>query len=311
MIARTNHTIACFRPNMRCHIVLILLIVFAPLCGCLTDSSEFSPTTDLEDYLDPETCEIPRNNLAPISEWGSTSYNQWITVNDLMHVSYNDSIDPETMDFGSYEETGRTSVDEQWKCGYRYHVWIPSEYTGDEAIPLVIHLHGGLSYVPGTTPEEMDRLIPQLDEQPFVIIMPEKKEWEWLPSKVEDIVKDAKQNLLIDEDRVHLTGLSMGGRGTMIVAAELPNTFASIALICPHHWPTDYRELAPDLAHIPTWMSHGDIDDISRYDWAVNMSEQMEALGADVQMITMEGHGHCNWDLYTEENVGWMMDQRR
>ena len=39
-----------------------------------------------------------------------------------MHVSYNDSIDPETMDFGSYEETGRTSVDEQWKCGYRYHV---------------------------------------------------------------------------------------------------------------------------------------------------------------------------------------------
>ena len=54
MIARTNHTIACFRPNMRCHIVLILLIVFAPLCGCLTDSSEFSPTTDLEDYPDPE-----------------------------------------------------------------------------------------------------------------------------------------------------------------------------------------------------------------------------------------------------------------
>ncbi|DAC27060.1 MAG TPA: hypothetical protein HA330_01810, partial [Candidatus Thalassarchaeaceae archaeon] len=181
----------------------------------------------------------------------------------------------------------------------------------DEAIPLVIHLHGGLSYVPGTTPEEMDRLIPQLDEQPFVIIMPEKKEWDWLPSKVEDIVKDARQNLLIDEDRVHLTGLSMGGRGTMIVAAELPDTFASIAPICPHHWPTDYRHLAPDLAHIPTWISHGDIDDVSRYDWAINMSERMEALGADVQMITMEGHGHCNWELYTEENVGWMMNQRR
>ena len=74
----------------------------------------------------------------------------------------------------------------------------------------------------------MDRLIPQLDEQPFVIIIPEKKEWDWL-IKVEDIVNDAKQNLLIDEDR-YLTGLSMGGRGTMIVAAELPNTFAN----CPN-----------------------------------------------------------------------------
>ena len=58
--------------------------------------------------------------------------------------------------------------------------------------------------------------------------MPEKKEWDWHPSKVEDIVKDAKQNLLIDED-AYLTGLSMGGRGTMIVAAELPNTFDNLS----------------------------------------------------------------------------------
>ena len=210
---------------MRYHVALTLLIVFAPLSGCVTDSDGLIPTVET-DIEHGETCEISRDNLAPVSEWNTDLHNQWITVNDLMHVSYNDSIDPETMDFGEYENTGRTSGDEQWKCGYRYHVWIPSEYTGEETMPLVIHLHGGLSYVPGTTPEEMDREIPQLDGQPFVIIMPEKKEWDWLPSKVEDIVKDAEQNLLIDEDRVHLTGLSMGGRGTMIVAAELPDTFA-------------------------------------------------------------------------------------
>ena len=49
---------------------------------------------------------------------------------------------------------------------------------------------------------------------------------------------------------------------------------------------------------------------MSHYEWAVNMTERMELLGADVQMTTMEGHGHCNWDLYNEENVGWMLDQR-
>ena len=141
--------------------------------------------------------------------------------------------------------------------------------------------------------------------------MPEKKEWDWHPTKIEDILADARENLRLNDSRVHLTGLSMGGRGTLIVAAGLPEEFASITPVCPHHWPTDYRELAPNLAHLPTWISHGDVDDVSRYDWALNMSNLMIALDADVKMTTMEGYGHCNWDLYTEENIGWMMDQQR
>ncbi len=283
--------------------LLALQFLLLPFCGCLHD-----PDAAQSEGV---ACETIRGNLAPTSEWETDRFDHWTTVTDLMSVGYNDSVDPETLDFGRSEDSGRRSNHEQWKCGYRYHVWIPSDYAEEVSIPLLIFLHGGLSHADGTPAKDQNPGIPQLQNQSFVVIMPEKKEWDWHPTKIEDILADARENLRLNDSRVHLTGLSMGGRGTLIVAAGLPEEFASITPVCPHHWPTDYRELAPNLAHLPTWISHGDVDDVSRYDWALNMSNLMIALDADVKMTTMEGYGHCNWDLYTEENIGWMMDQQR
>ena len=55
---------------------------------------------------------------------------------------------------------------------------------------------------------------------------------------------DIKSNLKIDENRIYLTGLSMGGRGTFIVAAGLPQIFAAIMPLSPHHGPFSYVPLA-------------------------------------------------------------------
>ena len=51
-------------------------------------------------------------------------------------------------------------------------------------------------------------------------------------------------NRLVDDERIYLTGLSMGGRGSFIVAADLPETFAAIMPLSPHHGPYSYVPLA-------------------------------------------------------------------
>ena len=60
--------------------------------------------------------------------------------------------------------------------------------------------------------------------------------------KISDLILDVSSNLKIDENRIYLTGLSMGGRGTFIVASELSDTFAAIMPFSPHHTPYSERK---------------------------------------------------------------------
>ena len=74
----------------------------------------------------------------------------------------------------------------------------------------------------------------------------------------------------------------MGGRGTFIVAAQLPNYFAGLMPLSPHHGPYSYLPLADKVAHLPIWMSHGDIDWTSSYDLAVQMANPLEEEGDSI-----------------------------
>ena len=70
-----------------------------------------------------------------------------------------------------------------------------------------------------------------------------------LAALLDEIVKKYK----VDQDRIYVTGLSMGGFGTWSLAAYQPNRFAAIVPICGGgevYW-------ADTLAHIPAWAFHG------------------------------------------------------
>ena len=89
-------------------------------------------------------------------------------------------------------------------------------------------------------------------------------------------LEDVQKNMRIDKDRIYLTGLSMGGRGTYIVAAKLPHYFAALMPLSPHHQPYSYLSLASKVSHLPIWMSHGTADKISSYDMASQMAEELK-----------------------------------
>ena len=71
----------------------------------------------------------------------------------------------------------------------------------------------------------------------YIIAAPTKLGIDWSPKKIQDLVEDIRVNIKINDNRIYLTGLSMGGRGTFIVASKLPNLFAAIMPLSPHHRP--------------------------------------------------------------------------
>jgi len=118
----------------------------------------------------------------------------------------------------------------------QYLVSVPQEEPPVEGWPLMLFLHGlgecgsDINLVKKHGPPKR---IENEKRFPFVVVSPQcprGSRWEaWrLTSLLDEVIKSND----IDEDRIYITGLSMGGFGTWDLAAYSPERFAAIAPIC-------------------------------------------------------------------------------
>jgi predicted peptidase len=129
-----------------------------------------------------------------------------------------------------------------------------------------------------------------------------------------------------DSTRVYLTGMSMGGNGTWYLAYHHPDRFAAIAPICgfvsssrlvasfvPDGEGSAFERLAERIRHVPTWIVHGDADDVVPVLESRSMHDALRAAGAAVHYVELPGVGHNSWDAayQTPELATWLFTQRR
>ena len=265
-----------------------------------------------EEEQEPEPTYIPScnvtasqgmNSTANPENWPELQSGKWNDIEGLTQISYATPVD-------DTEAIVDTRLD--WMCGYTYSVRPPSDYNDSKQYPIFIFLHGGVTNDWFFTNFLTNNFhIPQDDS--YIIVRPSKLEMDWNPKKVLDVLEDVKTQMSVDDDRVYLTGLSMGGRGTFIVAAELPDYFAAIMPLSPHHTPYSYLPLAEEVAHLPIWMSHGDSDNTSSYDLASQMAQELQDLGAEIEFHTVIGGEHGGWfSIYSDPVVmEWMLSHVR
>ncbi len=239
------------------------------------------------------------------SSWPVIEAGQWLAVDGLTDISYATT---------ELDNESETVVDERldYQCGYTYSVKVPAGYNASNEYPLFLYLHGQLlDSVFFNNMMTNNFHVP--DDDKYIIVRPSKLEPDWDPKKALDVLEDVKANMNVDDDRVYLTGLSMGGRGTFIVAAALPDYFAAIMPLSPHHEPYSYLPLAEDVAHLPVWMSHGTNDSTSSYDMAAQMAENLTNLGAEIEFQTVVGGEHGGWfAIYSDpEIMQWMLSHTR
>ena len=202
----------------------------------------------------------------------------------------------------------------RWKCGYSYVLRFPENFKKNKKYPLVIFLHGGVNSdirrLNGRIRTVNSFYIPENDQ--YIIASPIKLGYDWSPKKIQDMLEDIKSNLKIDLDRIYLTGLSMGGRGTFIVASELPDIFAAIMPLSPHHTPYSYLPLADKVSHIPTFLHHSTNDRTSKFSVAKDMFEKLKKINENL-VFDIGNSGHYGWNkIYgNPKNIEWLMSWKK
>ena len=113
----------------------------------------------------------------------------------------------------------------------------------------------------------------------------------------------------VDQDRIYLTGLSMGGFGTWALAAHAPNRFAAIVPICGGGDPSRTKR----IARIPAWVFHGGKDPTVPLEMSQKMVEALKKNGGDPKFTIFPDAGHDSWtQAYdTPELYEWLLQQKR
>ena len=106
---------------------------------------------------------------------------------------------------------------------------------------------------------------------------------------------DALARYEVDEKRVYLTGLSMGGYGAWHWACARPERFAALAPVCGGGDPT--RACA--LKDMPVWAFHGAEDEVVPLKKSEEMVDAVNACGGNAELTVYLG---CEARLL-DENV--------
>lgn len=196
-----------------------------------------------------------------------------------------------------------------------YLLYLPDGYETDttKQWPMMMFLHGV-----GECGDDVEKVkllgpprkIADGHKYPFIVVSPQSPERGWRPDFIYKLVENLKKNHRIDEDRVYLTGLSMGGFGTWRTAQSYPEIFAAIIPICGGGESYNVHS----LENMPIWCFHGAKDDVVNIENSQAMIDSLKSMGrTDVKFTIYPEAGHDSWtETYNNEEVyKWMLSHKR
>ncbi|MDH6305823.1 putative peptidase [Parabacteroides sp. PF5-5] len=207
---------------------------------------------------------------------------------------------------------------EKAKVDYNYLVYLPEDYAvGNKSYPLVIYLHGGAHK--GNDLNKLKKyglpyLVEKGNEFDFIIISPQCPDDKYWSSDnwFEPLFEKIQTEYQIDTDRVYLTGISMGGYGTFIVAMDHPDKFAAIVPLCGGCNDSDTPRICT-LKNIPIWAFHGTNDNLIPISETERIINALDKCKGKTKFTKLEGEGHGIQYLYeTHPQIyKWMLEQSR
>ncbi|MFC1481402.1 prolyl oligopeptidase family serine peptidase [Candidatus Neomarinimicrobiota bacterium] len=211
---------------------------------------------------------------------------------------------------------------------YRLH--IPDEYYSRIEYPLVVFLHGGAgrgsnnsSQISGGNAAGSHVWFTDANRAnyPAFVVAPQLPDGftRWDNSRSADvsgyedlvlaIIEELVDTYSIDEDRIYLTGQSLGGWGTWDLIEKKPYFFAAAIPVCGGANPNG----AALIAHLPIWAFHGELDKTVPVELSREIVAAIDKLGGKIKYTEYKGAEHNIWDrAYNEAGlVEWLFSQRR
>ena len=217
-----------------------------------------------------------------------------------------------------------------------YQVYEPDALSTGDALPVILFLHGAGESGSDGFAQTTVGIGPAIERGPArfpaVVVFPQaSRGYGWRAFNLAAAIAaldDVEASYAVDRDRVYVTGISMGGYGTWLLALEQPERFAAAVPVCggldrasvlriaaltTASLESLYLRAARRIAHIPQWVFHGAADDIIPVEESQVMVAALREAGADVRYTEYPRVRHKSWDpAYAEpELMTWMLAQRR
>ncbi|MBQ7922103.1 MAG: dienelactone hydrolase family protein [Clostridia bacterium] len=191
-----------------------------------------------------------------------------------------------------------------------------------EKLPVIVFLHGAGERGDGS-PEQVEIVkvngVPKLfsadpDYKGLRVITvspqcPVNMVWNHLVYPLMKWIKEVVAMLNGDEDRVSITGLSMGGFGTWDMLMTFPEAFSCGAPVCGGglSWRTDALKGMKIRAY------HGLDDELVPFNNSMEMVMTARKHGAKVVLTAYDKVGHASWVPAYEETdmIEWLAAQKR
>ena len=182
-------------------------------------------------------------------------------------------------------------------------------------VPLMVFLHGSgergdnLDMVKAHSPFTYKNLFPE----PVAILAPQcpKDVW-WDTEAVYYLIKEIQQKYQIDDSRIMLTGLSMGGWGTLKLAMEHPELFSAVVAVCA---PVDrlMKVRVSQYKDLPMKLFHGGNDDIVSPMNSIEIYQEIKKVNKNVELTIFPDDNHNSWDsTYSDPKLyEWMLAQKK
>ena len=199
---------------------------------------------------------------------------------------------------------------------FNYVKYLPKDYDKNKKYPLVFFLHGA-----GEWGDDLDvacrhgfmkHVRENGKEYPFIFIGPQcpaGKYWGCYTESLLAFLDYICESLPMDMDRVYLTGLSMGGTGTWMLAMADAERFAAIAPICGSgiYW------FGESLINVPVMVYHGDCDDVVPIENSMEMIKSVNRRGGNAKIKVLNGVWHNAWDYAYDgdELYTWLLSHKR
>lgn len=216
----------------------------------------------------------------------------------------------------------------------QYLVYRPTSEINSK-LPLLIFLHGAggvgndiqQSKVKGK-PTEIMQGIKKFHKGSVILVAPQclKKDKNgergiWTPEDLNLFLDHLKATLPVDERRIYLSGISMGGYGTWAWAAHHPEHFAAVAPIVggigregPGAVTPDFEQWVASLTKIPVYAFVGALDKTVPPERSKRMISAIQKAGgreAKLKVYPDEGHGAARAVVADQEFYDWLFSHAR
>jgi predicted peptidase len=197
---------------------------------------------------------------------------------------------------------------------YGYYIYLPEGYEKSPVnYPTLVFLHGigecgnsakdaaSLELVLVHGPPHMVDIGEWDPPCPMIVASPQTLVEEWQPEKVDEFIRYITDNYPVNEKRIYITGLSMGGDGVFSYISKMgeKSLVAAAVAICG-----EGDAEAAENAAVPIWIFHGELDEDVPLQTAKDMVEGF-IRAPEVKLTVYPDIEHGAWsETYSSEGMG-------